>query len=443
MNIAPMGGVASLLDEGIEGGFTAGMFIGRNNPLFNEESLKLASDLKSKGESNRLIFDETGAQTGTPTFYGRDGQPRQEVTDANKISYQKLAAGLVEIGADSPNLSYNFDLADLIDDPNYLKMIAGAYNELPSVKLMSHAEAISNLNRLGSFDPDTKQIKLNPYSADPERSTGYTYKSPEELRSTLLHEIQHKIQQDNNLSGGSNQSQSMQESKDFANRAAYILKDQKDLVEADRYKLKELRKAERVDQLYEDSQRLRNTSDPLKVETARLTIEGHKEYPELRAAYQQKAGKPPKDGTPESREWWAGLSAYMADEIRDTIDYGMALNADKSTLRTMANIAYERAYGKPSEKLNYLRDIVSTIKQFRREGLNPNSSEDPAYLFYRRNLGETEARATQRRENLQDRDRARMFPEDTYDVDPQSVIFESRYLTPESLLGMGVRRDRY
>jgi hypothetical protein len=232
----------------------------------------------------------------------------------------------------------------------------------------------------------------------------------------------------------------MRESKDFVNRARYILNEQKDLVESDRAKLKDFRKAERVDQLYEDSQRLRNNSDPLMVETARKTIEAHKEYPELRAAYQQMAGKPPKDGTPENREWWAGLSAYMADEIRDTISYSMAINSDRDVARTMANIAYERAYGKPSEKLNQLRDSVSTINMFKRDALNPNSGEDPAYTLYRRKLGEVEARNTQRRETLADRDRLRIFPESMYDVDPQSVHFETEYLTPESLLGMGVKR---
>lgn len=443
MNVMPMGGAASLLDEGIEGGFSAGMFIGRNNPRFNEESLKVARDLRAQGDSNRRIFEETGDQTGTATFFGRDDQPRQEISDSNKINFGYIGNVLGGIGPDKPHYAPMLDLEDttFISDPDYLRMISGRTEAVPSVKLMSHDEAMKELGTLGSFDPDTLQIKLNPYRNDPSTEGGYAKRTPDEIRSTLLHELQHKIQGDDDLSLGTNSGRSMEGAKDFVNKAMYVLKDQKDLVEADRAKLKDFRKAERVDQLYEDSQRLRNSSDPLTVETARKTIEAHKEYPEFRAAYQQMAGKPPKDGTPENREWWAGLSAYMADGIRDTISYSMALNADRDVARTMANIAYERAYGKPSDKLNQMRDIVSTIKQFKRDALNPNSSQDPAYTLYRRKLGEVEARATQRRENLADRDRARLFPEDIYDVDPQSVYFEPKYVTPESLLGMGVKRN--
>lgn len=443
MNVMPMGGAASLLDEGIEGGFSAGMFIGRSNPRFNEESLKVARDLRAQGESNRLIFDETGEQTGTATFFGRDDQPRQEISDANKLSYSYIENALKDIGPNQPKYSTMLDLEDtaFVSDPDYLRMIAGRTEAVPSIRFMTHDEAIKDLSTVGSFDRDTLNIKLNPYKPDPSAKDGYVKRTPDEIRSTVLHELQHKVQGDDDLSRGANSDNSLSGSKEFVDQAESVFKSQKDLVEADRAKLKDFRKAERVDQLYEDSQRLRNSSDPLTVETARKTIEAHKEYPEFRAAYQQMAGKPPKDGTPENREWWAGLSAYMADGIRDTISYGMALNADRDVARTMANIAYERAYGKPSEKLNQLRDITSIIKQFRRGAMNPNSSQDPAYTLYRRKLGEVEARATQRRENLADRDRARLFPEDIYDVDPQSVYFEPKYLTPESLLGMGVKRN--
>jgi hypothetical protein len=435
MNVMPMGGAASLLDEGIEGGFTAGMFIGRGNPVARKEAFDMASDLKNKGYSDREIYEITGDELGTSIFYGRDGNPRQEVSDAHKMSFDYINRSIDQVGPDKPHYAPYLDLGDssFVSDPAYAKMIAGRTEAIPSITIMSHTDALNDLTLRGSFDPDTFSIKINPYRQDPSDPNGYVKRTPDEIRSTVLHEIQHKIQKDDGLSRGSNESRGMTEAQNFASKAQTIADDASAQVQNARSRVSDIGKAEKADEIYQIANALEKGVDPVSIGIIKKTMEVRPEYKRVRRAYEELNGPEPEAGSAGHQAWLSGLAVRLSDEIESTMKNKDLVGLPPDELKHRYNIAYRQAYN-TKEAMNF-DQLDQAAKDIGDRYMSLLHTPDRNYTAYRRKLGEVEARNTQRREMMDDRARRSIYPEDIYDVDPQDIIFEPMFLNPDTLLG--------
>lgn len=138
--------------------------------------LEKAQAMFAAGESNSRVFNETG------WFKGADGQLRFEINDQ--------AASVVNPDATT--------LGGLLDHPELFRLYPNMKNQPVSVEKLREGS-------LGSYNPSTMQIKLQQ-------------DTPENLKSPLLHEVQHALQDIEGFSSGSTPSDnySQQQAKRFA-----------------------------------------------------------------------------------------------------------------------------------------------------------------------------------------------------------------------------------
>jgi hypothetical protein len=138
--------------------------------------LEKAQAMFAAGESNSRVFNETG------WFKGADGQLRFEINDQ--------AASVINPDATT--------LGGLLDHPELFRLYPNMENQPVSVEQLREGS-------LGSYNPRTMQIKLQQ-------------DTPENLKSPLLHEVQHALQDIEGFSSGSTPSDnySQQQAKRFA-----------------------------------------------------------------------------------------------------------------------------------------------------------------------------------------------------------------------------------
>lgn len=157
--------VANILAEGYN---PVGMFIGPSSKMFNKDMALKASQMAKKGATPQEIWQTTG------TVKGPDGQWRQEISD-NKVRYEKAFE-------ESPaGQSINTFVGDAIDHPELFK----AYPQSPNIALGMYPSAAN-----ASYQPAANKIVI------PNRG--------ESGKSSLLHEIQHSIQEKEGFAVGGN-----------------------------------------------------------------------------------------------------------------------------------------------------------------------------------------------------------------------------------------------
>lgn len=145
-----------------------GMFIGPTSPMFNKQMAFEAAKLSKKGATPQEIWQQTG------TVKGPDGQWRQEIDDSKmryEKSFEKSPAGQ----------SINTFVGDAIDHPELWK----AYPQSPNIALGMYPSAQN-----ASYQPAAKKIVI------PNRGKSG--------RSSLLHELQHAIQEQEGFAVGGN-----------------------------------------------------------------------------------------------------------------------------------------------------------------------------------------------------------------------------------------------
>lgn len=157
--------VANLLAEGYN---PVGMFIGPASKMFNKDMALKASQMAKKGATPQEIWKTTG------TVKGPDGQWRQEISD-KKVSYQK------DFEQSPPGQAINTFVGDAIEHPELFK----AYPQSPNIALGMYPSAAN-----ASYQPAANKIVI------PNRG--------ESGKSSLLHEIQHAIQEREGFAVGGN-----------------------------------------------------------------------------------------------------------------------------------------------------------------------------------------------------------------------------------------------
>ena len=131
------------------------------------------------GRDEREIYNRTGV------YKGADGKLRYEILDENST------INLDRFGEEELRLE------DFLNHPEL-------FETYPTMRGIRVDKARDDAAYRGAFLPTSQRIFL---SGD---------LSPEQMRSTLLHEAQHAVQDREGFSGGSNVSMSLQQARDFA-----------------------------------------------------------------------------------------------------------------------------------------------------------------------------------------------------------------------------------
>jgi hypothetical protein len=157
--------LAGLMAEGYN---PVGMFIGPSSKMFNRDMALKASQMEKKGAKPQEIWQTTG------TVKGPDGAWRQEIDDS-KMRYEKA------FEESPPGQSINTFVGDAIDHPELFR----AYPQSPNIALGMYPTAAN-----ASYQPAADKIVI------PNRGKSG--------RSSLLHELQHAIQEKEGFAVGGN-----------------------------------------------------------------------------------------------------------------------------------------------------------------------------------------------------------------------------------------------
>ena len=181
--------LTQMTQSGLLGMAEVGMFVGAGSKAFDKAMAFAATKLEKKGVSPQEIWKETG------TVRGPDGQWRQEISDmASTIKgdkpFEDVIMGAYQRGAaDTGNQLYKTTVEDVFMH-NRLK---DAYPNL--MKTETQMEPLgSNAKGSLAFDPKTGEQTINIKET----------LLPEQARSTMLHELQHSIQEAENFAAGGN-----------------------------------------------------------------------------------------------------------------------------------------------------------------------------------------------------------------------------------------------
>jgi hypothetical protein len=166
-----------------------GMFIGAGSKAFDKSMAFTATKLEKKGLSPQEIWKETG------TVRGPDGQWRQEISDKESFvkgtkPFEDVIMGAYDRGVlKTGNQLYKTTVEDVM----YHNPLKEAYPELMGTEtrmLRKGSDARGSLRK----DVMNKQQVLEVRKDLP----------PEDARSTMLHELQHGIQESEGFAAGGN-----------------------------------------------------------------------------------------------------------------------------------------------------------------------------------------------------------------------------------------------
>ena len=185
--IMERGGLPAGLLQDLAQGSRSQIFIGPSSKAFDKNAAITASQLEKKGVSPQEIWQQTG------TVRGPDGLWRQEISDmASTIKgdkpFEDVIMGAYDRGAaDTGNQLYKTTVEDVFLH-NRLK---DAYPEMMGIETQMERKGSTSRGSL-AFDPQTGEQVVHI-----KRSL-----TPEEARSTMLHELQHSVQEAENFAAG-------------------------------------------------------------------------------------------------------------------------------------------------------------------------------------------------------------------------------------------------
>lgn len=428
------GGLAT--SGGVPAG-SLGMFIGPKSPAFNKEALKTAIELEKAGVSKPEIWKQT------MTARGLDKQWRQEIPDVGanldmaKVPSRKDLQTIFmdEIAAQNikldPNLSVKGQLGEAKYDELY-QVARDKYMDQPkSVRLTTafqHPELeeaypnlVGNLQIAkeqfvdgvrGRYDPQKKLV-----------TTGGSGITDDESRSTLLHEIQHAIQDVENWGRGG----SPDSAKAIA--AAQIKSEVSPLVEPftrNRNYWEKYGEAARSEYMVRLGE-LANRSN-IKPRTVYKLQDWYKYGDD----YRREAGPQPKKPGPARDAWFQGAADYirqqnlMTDPRYAKLPFDNVRDAKNAQRRAMTQIKKTDEAAQEFSRLGQKQKLLNEMTDVE---------------AYRRLAGEAESRLTQAREKLSMDERRANYP---FAEQYEKTIYENgRPGKPELMnpYGLDVARD--
>jgi hypothetical protein len=181
--------LAEMTQSGLLGMAEVGMFVGAGSKAFDKAMAFAASKLEKKGITPQEIWKETG------TVRGPDGQWRQEISDKESFvkgtkPFEDVIMGAYDRGVlKTGNQLYKTTVEDVM----YHNPLKEAYPELMNTETRMLRKGSDSRGSLRK-DVMNKQQVLEVRKDLP----------PEDARSTMLHELQHGIQESEGFAAGGN-----------------------------------------------------------------------------------------------------------------------------------------------------------------------------------------------------------------------------------------------
>jgi hypothetical protein len=175
--IMERGGLPAGLLQDLAQGTTSKIFIGSKSRAWDKDAAELAKKLDKKGESAEAIWEKTG------TFKSPDGKWRQEISDQN-----------IELRSENIGL-------DREGNPIFLPVTEGNAS-----RVMAHPELYNAYPFLKKVNTE---IGIKPKTAgsaeygDEGRFIEAYGPTDEEIKSALVHEMQHQVQNREGMAAGS------------------------------------------------------------------------------------------------------------------------------------------------------------------------------------------------------------------------------------------------
>jgi len=181
--------LTEMTQGGLLGMAEVGMFVGAGSKAFDKAMAFTASKLEKKGVSPQEIWKETG------TVRGPDGQWRQEISDKEAFikgnkPFEDVIMGAYDRGVlETGDQLYKTNVGDVM----YHNPLKQAYPELMDIETQMMRRGS---NARGSL---SKDIMNNEQILQVRKDL-----NPEDARSTMLHELQHGIQESEGFAAGGN-----------------------------------------------------------------------------------------------------------------------------------------------------------------------------------------------------------------------------------------------
>jgi hypothetical protein len=181
--------LAEMTQSGLLGMAEVGMFVGAGSKAFDKAMAFAASKLEKKGITPQEIWKETG------TVRGPDGMWRQEISDKEAFIKGTKPFENVIMGAYDRGVLKTGDqlYKTTVQDVMYHNPLKEAYPELMGLETQMMRKG-SNARGSLSTDTTNKNQILSVREDLP----------PEQARSTMLHELQHGIQESEGFGVGGN-----------------------------------------------------------------------------------------------------------------------------------------------------------------------------------------------------------------------------------------------
>jgi hypothetical protein len=181
--------LTEMTQNGLLGMAEVGMFVGAGSKAFDKAMAFTASKLEKKGLSPQEIWKETG------TVRGPDGQWRQEISDKEAFikgnkPFEDVIMGAYDRGVlETGDQLYKTTVGDVM----YHNPLKEAYPKLMGIETQMMRKGSNARGSLGTDKASNEQILAVKKDLPPE-----------EARSTMLHELQHAVQEKEGFGVGGN-----------------------------------------------------------------------------------------------------------------------------------------------------------------------------------------------------------------------------------------------
>ena len=379
---------------------TARIFAGKRATLQDNDMLgrmKQAEDLFFQGKKNRDVFNETGV------FKGADGKLRFEIDDTNsKLNVDVLH----KLNLNKDDLSIvKMNVGDFLDHPDLYAL----YPDLKNLPLRFKKKEFGEAT--GSFSPSSKTITL-------------AVDDPKQMRSVLMHEMQHAVQDKEGFSRGSNPEfgYSNQQKEKFINNLFSTTKAQRAKYASESFDhqydlLKPLYKADYIDRL---NHIVRKAFDGrAKPADIHRLSDWYKYSDDIRS----RSGMMPKKPGVDRDNWIASAAAYIRDARLEEMSFNDKILYEQMRKNFPTSKDIKNAIRRHERKVETHRKGAFEYKDLQQRARELKDLND--YEAYLREAGEVEARTVQNRLDTNRPEGKFNFPPDSADFLPEQQILSN------------------
>jgi hypothetical protein len=387
----------------------AGNQVGPNERGFYEAPAGYEKAVQ-RGEAGESVSAGSQVHKDTGWFLGPDRRWRMEIDDSNA----QYDLDFSEVGKD-----VSLTMEEVLDHPALFDL----YPDLRQVRVIRQAPLLDIFrNFQGSFNPDTNTINISPHAKDPE--------------GTLMHEIQHWVQDKESFSSGGNPSTALKRIPP------------KKLMKLSNKVIKYYRK---------EAEKLKIKAEAFKV-AAKDPIVSH--YTKMYGEWRKTMGLP--SDSPEAMLAYKLMSTAQDDVYEHLTGIRNYNDIPKATRDEAFEIVYNAKPGKDgvsglveaaeefeTDAGNYTKiadDVAEALNRFE-NGLDANTgtlqdalseAEGLPFQAYQHLFGEVEARDTANRRTMSEGERRQTTPYTSEnEIEPNDYIFDRGLGPVEALSSEG------